>query len=296
MIIGGVSDVTDKVLAEYAKTPDPRTREILTAMIRHLHAFAREVKLTEKEFQRAVAIIAELGQKTTESHNEVMMMAGSVGLSSLVCLMNNGDNGQTETSANLLGPFWRAGVPDVENGGSLLRSETPGTPLIFTGHVRDAAGRPVVGAKVDVWHSSTVGLYENQDPTQAEMNLRGVFTTDENGDFWFNSIKPAGYPLPIDGPVGLLLGAAGRHNMRPAHVHTLIYKPGFKTITSQVYTSDDPYLETDAQFGVTKALLGHYVLHEGETPYYTLEYTYVLEAGEAWMPRPPITGKKLAAE
>jgi hydroxyquinol 1,2-dioxygenase len=302
MIISNIEQVTEKVLAEYARTPDPRSREILLAMIQHLHAFAREVRLSEQEFQQAVGYLVALGQKTTPSHNEVVLAAGSVGLSALICLMNNGDHGQTETSANMLGPFWRADAPELENGASLLRSPTPGIPLFFTGHVRDQAGNPVVGAKVDIWHSSTVGLYENQDPEQAEMNLRGIFTTDKAGDFAFRSIKPAGYPIPIDGPVGALLAAAGRHNMRPAHVHALIYKPGFKTITSQVYSSDDPYLETDVQFGVTTALIGDYVLHENEPapaadvqgPWYSLEYRFVLEPGEARMPRPPITAKATA--
>ena len=295
MIINGVDDVTSTVVAAYEKTPDPRTREILVAMIKHLHAFCREVKLTEPEFQQATRLIAELGHWTTESNNEVVLAAGSLGISSLVCLMNNGNNGQTETAANLLGPNWRDDAPFVENGGSLLRSPTDGIPLIFTGHVRDPAGNPVVGARVDVWQSSTIGLYENQDPTQAEFNLRGVLKTDAKGDFWFRSVKPAGYPVPIEGPVGKLLGAAGRHNMRPAHMHAMIHHPGFKTIASQIYTSDDPYLETDAQFGVTRALIGNYVLHEGDEPHWTLDYTFGLEAGEAWMPKPPISAQRKAA-
>ena len=130
----------------------------------------------------------------------------------------------------------------------------------------DRAGKPVADAEVDVWQSSTEGLYENQDPTQADMNLRGKFTTDKDGRFSFRSIKPAGYPIPINGPVGDLLKAQGRHNMRPAHLHFLIYKPGYKTHISQVYLPDDPNIETDVQFGVTRRLLGDYVRHENEKP------------------------------
>ncbi len=166
---------------------------------------------------------------------------------------------QTETTANLLGPFWRLNSPRTENGGSIVRSPTPGPELFVNAWSKDRDGKPVAGAEVDVWQSSTEGLYENQDPTQADMNLRGKFTTDAEGRIAFRSIKPAGYPMPVDGPVGDLLRAQGRHNMRPAHLHFLIYKPGFKTHISQVYSADDPNLETDVQFGVTEALLGDYV-------------------------------------
>jgi catechol 1,2-dioxygenase len=153
----------------------------------------------------------------------------------------------------------------------------------------DEKGHPVAGAEVDVWHSSTVGLYENQDPTQADMNLRGKFVTAADGSFAFRSVKPAGYPVPIDGPTGVLLGAQGRHNMRPAHLHFLVYKPGFKTMASQVYDPEDPYLDTDSQFGVTKALIGNYAKRGDGS--YALEFSFVLEAGEASLPRAPITGK-----
>jgi catechol 1,2-dioxygenase len=284
-------DVTPSVLAELARIEEPRLRELLSATVRHLHALAREVHLTEEEFRAACAYIAELGQRTNKNHNEVVLMAGSLGLSTLICLLNNGNKGETETTANLLGPFWRMHSPPTENGGSLIRSPTPGDPLHVTATIRDPQGRPIVGAEVDIWHSSTEGFYENQDPGQAEMNLRGKFTTDAAGRISFSTIKPKGYPIPVDGPVGDLVRAAGRHNMRPAHLHFLIYKPGFKTHISQVYSSDDPHLETDVQFGVTEALVGHYVRHEGEVPWYTLDHTFVVEPGEAKLPRPPITAK-----
>ena len=186
-------------------------------------------------------------------------MPGRSGVSNLVCLLNNGAQGTRETHANTLGPFWRAGAPFTENGGSIVRSPTPGARLRFSGRVRDQQGRPVAGAEIDVWQSSPAGLYENQDAAQADMNLRARFRTDAEGAFSFESVKPAGYPVPTHGPTGALLRAQGRHNFRPAHVHFLIYKPGFKTITSQVYDPEDPNLETDSQFGVTKALIGNYV-------------------------------------
>ena len=198
MIIENLEQVTQAVLDEMKRTPDARTKVILESMVRHLHAFVREVNLTDDEFDKAINYVAALGQLTTESHNEVRLMAGTLGVSTLVCLMNNGPNAATESSANLLGPFWRMDSPRTENGGSLLRSPTPGPALFFKGWVRDPEGRPVAGADVDVWHASPVGLYENQDPEQAEMNLRGKFTTDANGEFSFRSIRPAGYPIPIE--------------------------------------------------------------------------------------------------
>jgi catechol 1,2-dioxygenase len=289
MIIETQEDVTRAVLAEMHRTEDARTRELLELLVRHLHAFVREARLTEREFQAAVALVNAIGQKTSPSHNEAMLMAGALGVSNLVCLLNNGALGTRPTQANNLGPFFRDYAPRCANGDSLVRSPTPGEPLEFTGRVEDDGGRPVADAEVHVWHSSPVGLYENQDPAQADMNLRGRFVTDAEGTFAFRSVKPAGYPVPTDGPTGALLAAQRRHNMRPAHLHFLIHKPGFKTIASQVYDPDDPHLETDSQFGVTRALIGRYDRREDGT--YTLAFTFVLEPGEARMPRAPITGK-----
>jgi hydroxyquinol 1,2-dioxygenase len=299
MIIENQQHVTAAVLAELERTKNPRLKEIMTALVRHLHAFAREVKLTEQEFQSAVGYVVALGKHTNESHNEAVLMSGSLGLSTLICLLNNGNNGQTETSQNLLGPFWRMHSPMTPNGGSIVRSSTPGPALFVDAWFKDAAGKAVGGAEVDVWQSSTEGYYENQDPVQADMNLRGKFITDDQGHIAFRSVKPAGYPIPVDGPVGDMLRAIGRHNMRPAHLHFLATKEGFKTLVSQVYAPDDPHLETDAQFGVTRHLIGDFVRHDSgappaadiTAPWYSLAYTFVMEGGRSQLPRPPITDK-----
>jgi len=300
MIVKDELQLTEAVLAETGRADDPRFREIVQALIRHLHDFAREVRLTEAEFDASISIVARLGQLTTPSHNEVRLMAGSLGLSTLVCLMNNGTE-EKPTSANLLGPFWRQGAPVMNNGDSIVRSPTEGPPFFFTGTVTDTGGSPVAGAEVDVWHASPVGLYENQDPDQAEWNLRGRFRTDEAGAFSFRSVKPSGYPLPTDGPTGDLLATLKRHPFRPAHIHAMVSKPGYKTITSQLYSHDDPMLDTDAQFGVTRALIASYVRHEpGDEPapapdvtepWYTLDYEFIVEPGEAWLPTPPVSAK-----
>jgi hydroxyquinol 1,2-dioxygenase len=297
MIIQNQADVTLKVLSELQRAQNPRFREIMEALVKHLHAFVREVQLTEEEFQAACGYINAIGKATSETHNEAVLMSGSLGVSALVCLLNNGRD-QGETTANLLGPFWRSDSPDTESGASIVRSPTPGAALFANIRVEDMKGQPIQGARVDVWQSSTEGFYENQDPGQANMNLRGRFTTDAEGRFTFRSVKPAGYPIPISGPVGEMLRALGRHNMRPAHVHFMIIKDGYKTQVSQVYLPDDPNLETDVQFGVTRKLIGDYVRSEEKppapdvtAPWYSLNYTFVIETGVSRLPRAPITGK-----
>jgi hydroxyquinol 1,2-dioxygenase len=295
MVIRDEQDLTAAVLAEASRTPDARLRELLQCAITHLHAFVRETRLSETELQQLCRAIAQAGQASNPSHNEVVLASGSLGVSALVCLLNH----PGPTTANLMGPFWRAGSPRSENGGSIVRSPTPGAPIFVSVQVVDQQGAPVAGAEVDVWHASPEGFYENQDPSQADMNLRGTFVTDGEGRIAFRSVKPVGYPVPVNGPVGALLRAQGRHNLRPAHLHFLIRKPGFAAQFSQVYSSDDPNLESDVQFGVTRSLVAHYERHDGGTPpapdvsapWYTLERRFVLERGEPRLPPPPISAK-----
>jgi catechol 1,2-dioxygenase len=296
MVIERHEDVTPAVLAVMERTTDPRLREIMTSLVRHLHAFVRDVRLTEREFQVATAILNEMGQATTDTHNEMVLMSGSLGVSTLVCLLNNGDRGATETQQSLLGPFWRMHSPPVDNGASIVRSQTQGPPLFVSARVGDRDGEPVAGAEVDVWHSSPVGLYEHQDAEQAPMNLRGKLVADDAGRFWFRTVKMAGYPIPTDTVVGRLLKAQDRHPFRPAHLHVLIFKEGYKTLISQVYDPDDPHIDTDVQFGVTQATIGDFRRHDEphptdpsvETPWYSLDCTFTLEPGTASLPRPPI--------
>jgi catechol 1,2-dioxygenase len=295
MIIAGERSVTDAVVAAAAGA-DPRLREILTAFVRHMHAFVREVRPTEREFEQGIAFLNRIGQATNDSHNEGVLFSDAIGVSTLVCLLNNGDGGPTEPAAALLGPFWRKDSPLTPDGGSIVRSTTPGPDLFATVRVVDAAGAPVAGAEVDVWHASPVGLYDNQDPDQCDMNLRGKFRTDAEGRFRFRTVRPAGYPVPTHGPTGDLLRAQGRHPYRPAHLHFLVHRPGFRTLITQVFVDDDPHLESDAVFGVTRPLVGDYRRHEAgpppaadaSTPWYTLDHTLVVVPGEAVLPAPPI--------
>lgn len=293
-MIEDAQGATAAALAVMARTTDPRLREVLTSLVEHLHGWATDVGLTEDEFRAATAIVNEIGQLSVDGHNEAVLMAGSLGLSTLVTLMNNGVHGPTSQST--LGPFWRLGAPVEQNGASIVRSPTPGPEFFAELHVVDQDGLRVVGARVDVWHSSPVGLYENQDPGQVDMNLRGTFRTDVGGSIRFRSVLPAGYPIPTHGVVGRLLDAQRRHPNRPAHLHALVEAEGYKVLTSQIYVQDDPNLDTDPQFGVTGNLIGEYVRHDEPhpddpsvaTPWYSLRHTLVLEPGEPRLPRAPI--------
>ena len=295
-IIGRLDDVTPAVLRAMSGTEDKRLRELLDALVRHAHAFAREARLTEQEFEFGIEFLNRIGKATHASHNEGVLFADAIGLSTLVCILNNGNAGATETASALLGPFWRANSPRTEDGGSIVRSPTPGPELFVDCVIVDTTGKPIEGVEVDVWQSSPIGLYENQDETQADMNLRGKFTTDRRGQFKFRSVKPAGYPVPTDGPVGDMLRAQSRHPYRPAHMHFLGFKPGFKTLITQIFVDDDQYLESDVVFGVTRALVGNYRRHDDGTPpaggvrapWYTLTHRFVMEPGEAILPKPPI--------
>jgi catechol 1,2-dioxygenase len=284
------------VLAVMENTSDPRLREIMISLIKHLHGFVREIRLTEAEFRAATAIVNDIGNATSDTHNEAVLMAGSLGVSTLVCMLNNGNQGPTETTQNLLGPFWRLNSPRVENGGTIVRSDTPGPPIFVDFEFVDIHGNPVPDLEVDIWHASPVGFYENQDPDQAEFNLRGKFRTSPDGRIWFRSVRPSGYPIPTDTVVGRLLEAQGRHPYRPAHIHALAYKEGYKTLITQVYSDDDPVLDTDVQFGVTRALMGSFQRHEDAhpdhreigTPWFSLNHRLVMEPGEAKLPLAPI--------
>jgi protocatechuate 3,4-dioxygenase beta subunit len=294
-IIEDEASVTDKVLAAMRGAASPRLREVMAALVRHLHAFAREVRLTEEEFEIGINFLNRIGQATHDAHNEGMLFSDAVGFSTLVCLLNNGRTGATETASALLGPFWRMNSPRTANGASIVRSPTSGPALFAECSVHDPQRRPLAGVEVDVWQASPVGLYENQDPNQADMNLRGKFTTDAQGKFWFRSVKPAGYPVPTDGPVGELLRAQNRHPYRPAHLHFLAYKPGYKTLITQVFVDGDEHLQSDAVFGVTSHLIGDYRRHDearadgaAEAPWYSLQFTFVMEPGAAKLPQPPI--------
>jgi catechol 1,2-dioxygenase len=284
-VVNGPESVTGIVLEAMARTPDARLREIMEGLVRHLHAFLREARLTEEEFEAGLDFVMRLGQASGAEKNEVILASDLLGLSTLAVMLNAG-HGNGETDAALLGPFWRAESPRCAAGESIARDAGPGAPLEVTGEVVDLEGRPVAGALVDVWQASPVGLYENQDSRQPDHNLRGRFETDDAGRFHFRTLRPAGYPVPTDGPCGELLRAQDRHPYRPAHIHFMISREGFKTLITQVFANDDDCIRSDVVFGVTPALSGDFARQPDGG--YRLDYRFVMRAGKRRIPKPPI--------
>ena len=278
------------VLEVMQRTPDPRLRQLLSSLSTHMHQFVIENQVTESEFERAVAFLVGIGQATGEATNEVILAMDLFGVSTLVAMQNNPPGHDTAAStASLLGPFWRAHAPVCQAGDSIVRSATPGIPMEVTGVVYDAQGLPLANAKVDVWQASPVGMYENQDPTQADMNLRGLFSTDAQGRYHFRTVCPSGYPVPTNGPCGELLAAQLRHPNRPAHLHFMVSSPGHKVLITQVFADDDANLTSDPVFGVTAPLVGDFQEHkvDGQT-HATLTHDFHLTEGEMTFPHPPI--------
>jgi protocatechuate 3,4-dioxygenase beta subunit len=292
-IIDNADAVTGMVQAAMRDTTDPRLKQILLALVRHSHAFLREVRLTDQEFEQGHAFLKAVGQACDDLHNEVVLLADVLGISTLVTLLNNSDtNGRT--SGALLGPFFRGGAPQIENGANIAAAGSPGKPLFVRAKVLNTRREPISGAHVDVWQASPIGLYENQDPDQPEMNLRGRLQTDAHGEFWFRSVRPAGYPVPTHGPVGPLLAAQQRHPYRPAHIHFVVIAQGYATLVTQVFADDSDHLDSDVAFGVTRDLVGRFELRDTGAPepvegsFYTLDYEFVLAEGTPTHPVPPI--------
>jgi len=294
-IIDTEASVTEVVKAALGRTGNPRLKEILSAFVEHAHAFVRDANLTDQEFHAGLRFLAAIGQANTDTHNEAVLAADVLGISTLVALRNNPQS-HGQTAYALLGPFWRLNAPDCACGDSIARSNTPGPAMLVSGQVRDIHGQPVSGALIDVWQASPVGLYENQDPAQEPMNLRGKFRADQDGRYHFRTVRPAGYPVPTHGPIGDFLKAQNRHPYRPAHIHFMVSGPGHKTLITQVFSDDSEHLASDVVFGVTKALIGHFKRQDdvasapaGVTPpFYTLVYDFVLEQGTPDFPEPPI--------
>jgi catechol 1,2-dioxygenase len=291
-IIHDEASVTAVVHAAMAGTSDPRLRQIIHALVEHSHALIREVDLTEDEFQAALTFLADIGQQTNDHHNEVVLAADVLGLSTLVALRNNPQQ-HGQTASALLGPFWRAEAPLCANGDSICRTDMPGPGMWVSGQVRGIHGEPIAGVIVDVWQASPVGLYENQDTQQPAMNLRGRFRTDAEGRYSFRTVRPAGYPVPTSGAVGTLLRAQNRHCMRPAHIHFMLSKPEYKTLITQVFSDDSEHLASDVVFGVTASLVGRFAKcdtdpHRKAEANYALEYDFVMERGLSVLPEAPI--------
>ncbi|MEY9928990.1 hydroxyquinol 1,2-dioxygenase [Catenulispora sp. GP43] len=252
--------VTDEVLASFAGTADPRLREIMLALVRHLHGFAREVRLGQGEWEAAIDFLTRAGHITDERRQEFILLSDVLGLSMLTVAVNEPDTpGATE--ATVFGPFFVDGAPEVPPGGDLARGAV-GTPCHVSGHVRSADGGPLAGVRVDVWGADEDGFYDVQYPGERSAG-RGWQRTDSGGGFRFWTVLPTPYPIPHDGPVGELLAAAGRGPMRPAHLHFKVTAPGHRTLITHIFVAGDPYLGSDAVFGVKDSLIVRAEHHRG---------------------------------
>ena len=244
--------ITDAVVARFGDTPDPRLEQVLTSLVRHAHAFVREVELTEPEWLAAVRFLTRTGQMCSEKRQEFILLSDTLGISMLVDAINHRQpQGATETT--VLGPFY-VKDPPVAPSGADISSGLEGTPLFVSGSVTTPDGRILAGATVDVWHSDDDGFYDMQKPVEAPQ-LRARFVADDEGRFSFWTIVPACYPIPYDGPVGDMLKATKRHPYRPAHIHFMIARDGFDTLVTHLFVAGDPYLDSDAVFGVKQSLI-----------------------------------------
>lgn len=277
----------EAVLDTNASTANRRLREVLESMIKHIHAFAVEVDLTPAELETGLDFLVRIGQASGPKKHEGILLADILGLATLVQLRSARHSlaaGGTEPA--LIGPFWRANQPVRRNGERIVSADTPGAPLRVSGRVLALDGTPIAKARVETWQASPKGLYDNQDPSQPPMNLRGRFETDSEGRFSFISVRPAGYPVPVDGPCGELLAAQGRHTMRPAHLHFIIVADGFKVLATQYFDAEDPHAEDDVVFGAVGSLLRRFEPDaEGG---FKLDVELKLEPGETRVPHCPI--------
>ena len=276
--------ITPAVLQRIAGTEDARLKQIMTSLVRHLHDFVREVKLTEDEWKAGIDFLTETGQKCDATRQEFILLSDTLGVSMLTIALNQAKpTGATE--ATVFGPFHTQDAPRVESGADIA-GDAPGLRMFADACVRGLDGEPIVNADVDVWQADEDGLYDVQRPELGgSRRARAVLRTDAQGCVRFRSVVPTAYPIPTDGPVGKMLVATGRHPWRPAHLHFMIRAAGYQTLITHLFKDPDPYLDSDVVFGVRSSLVGDYVEHppgkapDGstvDTPFYTLAHTFVL--------------------
>jgi len=254
-------NITDTFLGYFGKDTDPRLHEIMTSLANHLHAFALETKLTHKEWEKGLDILRSAGQITTPERDEFVLLSDVMGLSSLVDMINSSDGG---TNSSVLGPFHISNSPAMEMGAD-LKGDTEGELILVEGMVKDLKGKPIGGATLDIWQTAPNGLYSSQDPDQDTYNFHALFTTGADGCYSFTTVRPVSYTVPTDGPVGELLNSTGRHPWRPSHLHYIIKAKGFRTLVTEVFPDDDPYLDQDTVFGVREDLVMSYKQQEASS-------------------------------
>ena len=276
-------DLTAAVIERLAECDDARFKTVMTALIRHLHDFVREVELSEREWLTAIRFLTEVGQACTDKRQEFILLSDTLGVSILVDAINH----RTPTGAvesTVLGPWYLEGAPELPLGTDIGKG-VAGEPAFYSGRLLTLDGAPIAGGVLDVWSGDGEGLYDMQMPGQTEMLCRGKFRTDAEGRYWFRSIRPTYYPVPTDGPVGRMLGKMGRHPNRPGHIHMIVSAPGHETVVTHLFVAGAPYLDSDAVFAVKDSLIVDFERHEPGTaptgevmdvPFYTAAYDFRL--------------------
>ena len=278
-------DITAEVLARFSTTPDPRLRQIMLSLIGHLHAFVKEVQLTEAEWFQAIEILTEAGKMCSDKRQEFILFSDTLGVSMVVDLLDHRKpDGATEST--VFGPFHRLGAPDLPMGGNIAHRDHTGTPALVSGRVLDLDGKPVANALLDVWQTQSNGLYDSQDANLDGLHMRGRFRSDAEGRYLIRTVLPVNYPIPSDGPVGAMLKATGGHPWRPAHIHFVVSAEGYEPVTTHIFDRTDPYLQSDAVFAVKDSLICDFARHEEPDaeakrlgvagPFYTTKFDFHL--------------------
>lgn len=249
--------ITQAFLDYCGEDTSPRLKFVLEKLAHHLHDFVRETNLSHDEWRLGLELLQKAGDITDSERNEFVLFSDVLGLSSLVDMVHSPEE---VTPSSVLGPFHILGAPDLPVGGDLKR-DNDGATIIVQGVVQDPDGNPIKGAEIEIWQTAENGLYSNQDQAQSEYNLRGHMVVGDDGVYKLTTVRPAPYTVPNDGPVGELLKATGRHPWRPSHLHFIITAPGYRSLVTEVFPSDDPYLDNDAVFGVREGLIMEYVEH-----------------------------------
>ena len=261
--------ITDAVLEQASSTPDARLKQVMASLVRHLHAFAREVDLTPVEWLAGIRFLTEIGQKCTPFRQEFILLSDTLGLSTLVNALHDRRATESCTKSSLLGPFYRQDAPVMTLGESIVNKSSAPQICVY-GKVVDSAGKGIPNALVQVWEPDETGHYDLQRHDPSEMDLRGCFRTNPDGRYYFRAVCPLGYMIPMDGPVGDMIRAQRRHGYRPAHIHFLIGAPGYREVVTALYISGDDHIESDTVFGVTESLIARVKRNDFASPLPTL--------------------------
>jgi hydroxyquinol 1,2-dioxygenase len=286
-------DITAEVLRRFDNTEDPRLKQIMQSLVKHMHGFVKDVQLTEAEWWQGIHYLTETGKMCDDRRQEFILLSDTLGVSMVTDLISNRrQEGATEST--VFGPFHRDGAPERAYGDSIIGADRQGEIAYCYGRVLDLEGRPIGGAELDVWQAAADGLYDVQDSSLGGMNMRGKFRTGPDGRYLVKTTRPVAYQVPADGPVGRMLKATNRHPWRPAHVHFVVSAPGYQQVTTHVFDSTDKYLDGDAVFGVKNSLIAEFHNHTAaddmarelgaEPPFYTCEFDFILA---------PDSGRKL---